>query len=204
VASDRIPDPWHTRRRAVPPHSEHFASLVIAVRELQDAVTGANPPDDVVRAAMADVERTVATLRPYEVEEWDAPAGKLDRVPGRAQPFLPPFSADHETVDSVRGHVTFTRAFLGGNGAVHGGAVPLLFDEVLGRLSNAAGRKVARTAYLHVDYRHITPVGVQLALEAQLEREEGRKRWVRGRLSAGDTLCAEAEGLFVVLKPGQP
>ena len=30
-------------------------------------------------------------------------------------------------------------------------AIPLLFDEILGRLSNTGGRKPGRTAFLHVD-----------------------------------------------------
>ena len=34
--------------------------------------------------------------------------------------------------------------------------------------------------------------------------EQGRKRLLRGTLRHGDTLCAEVEGLFVVLLPGQP
>jgi hypothetical protein len=36
------------------------------------------------------------------------------------------------------------------------------------------------------------------------ESEQGRKRFLRGTVHHGDRLCAEAEGLFVELKPGQP
>jgi acyl-coenzyme A thioesterase PaaI-like protein len=104
----------------------------------------------------------------------------------------------------VRGTVTFGRYFLGGNGAVHGGAIPLLFDEVLGRLANTGDRPRARTAYLHVDFRSITPVGAKLDVRGWFVSEAGRKRLLRGELRHGDTLCAEAEGLFVQLKPGQP
>jgi acyl-coenzyme A thioesterase PaaI-like protein len=105
---------------------------------------------------------------------------------------------------SVRGTVRFGRYFLGGNGAVHGGAIPLLFDEVLGRLSGSAGRGLARTAYLRTDYRSITPVGVELDVHGWFVSEEGRKRVLRAELRDGDVLCAEAEGLFIVLNPGQP
>ena len=104
----------------------------------------------------------------------------------------------------MRGRVVFTRIYLGGNGAAHGGTVPLLFDEVLGRLNSSGGRSVGRTAYLHVNYRHITPIGRELELEATLDRIEGRKRFITGRLRDGDTVVADAEGLFVELLPGQP
>ena len=36
-----------------------------------------------------------------------------------------------------------------------------------------------------------------------LDRQEGRKYFVRGELRHGDVVCADAEGLFVALKPGQ-
>jgi acyl-CoA thioesterase FadM len=66
------------------------------------------------------------------------------------------------------------------------------------------GRSPARTAYLHVDFRHVTPVETELQVRVRFDREEGRKRFLRGTLHDGDTLCAEAEGLFVALRPGQP
>jgi acyl-coenzyme A thioesterase PaaI-like protein len=100
--------------------------------------------------------------------------------------------------------VVFRRLHLGGGGAAHGGTLPLLFDEVLGRLSNSGDRPTARTAYLKVNYRHITPLNTELDVEGRLERQDGRKRWITGRLAHGDTLLADAEGLFVQLRPGQP
>jgi acyl-coenzyme A thioesterase PaaI-like protein len=104
----------------------------------------------------------------------------------------------------ARGHVYFGRFYLGGNGAVHGGAIPLAFDELMGRLANTGGRSPSRTAYLHVNYRNITPIETPLAIEARFEAEEGRKRTLTGVIRDGDTVCADAEGLFVALRPGQP
>jgi hypothetical protein len=82
--------------------------------------------------------------------------------------------------------------------------LPLLFDEVLGRLANSVGRTVARTAYLKVNFRKITPIGVTLHVDATVDRIEGRKRWVSARLLNGGTLIADAEWLFVELLPDQP
>src|SRR5439155_16999965 len=99
--------------------------------------------------------------------------------------------------------VRFGRFHLGGNGAAHGGTIPLVFDDLLGRLSGTGGRAVARTAYLHVDYRNVTPIEQDLDVGAWFVSEQGRKRLLRGVLRDGDTVCAEVEGLFVQLRPGQ-
>ena len=54
-----------------------------------------------------------------------------------------------------------------------------------------------------MNYRSITPIDVELTLSGRFDREEGRKRFLVAELRAGDTLLADAEGLFVALKPGQ-
>ena len=118
---------------------------------------------------------------------------------------LLPLIVDEWTDTRVRGSVTFTRAHLGGNGAAHGGMLPLLFDEVLGRLANSGERPTARTAYITVSYRVITRIGVEHRIEADIDRIDGRKRWVTGRLvDPAGMVVSDAEGLFVELRPGQP
>jgi acyl-coenzyme A thioesterase PaaI-like protein len=104
--------------------------------------------------------------------------------------------------DHVRGHVTFGRFFVGGNGAAHGGAIALIFDEMMGRLANTE-RRPSRTAYLHVNYRSVTPLDRVLRAEARLGRLDGRKRFLSASLRDGELICADAEGLFVELRPGQ-
>src|SRR3546814_12710185 len=84
----------------------------------------------------------------------------------------PNFAIEGGDRDGVWGSVTYGRYYRGGNGAVHGGAIPLLFDEVLGRLANSAGRSPCRTAYLHTDFRSITPVGRQLSVRGWFVSEE--------------------------------
>jgi len=61
-----------------------------------------------------------------------------------------------------------------------------------------------RTAYLHVNYRQIVPIDKELQVDARVDRVEGRKIFVSGRLSDGDSVLTDAEALFVLLKPGQP
>jgi hypothetical protein len=200
------PDVWHTRRLPADDTlgGPDFGRLVAAMRLLQTRLNAASPPDDVVAATAERLEAIAADLAPYEVPEGHGPVGRREDLPGRGNPLLPPVVWEERSAEVARGRVVFSRYYLGGNGAAHGGTIPLLFDEVLGRLANSADRPPARTAYLHVNYRNITPIDRELVIEARYEREEGRKRWSSGRLLDGDLLLADAEGLFVQLLPGQP
>ena len=174
------------------------------MRALLDLTASTQPPDDVVSDAADRLEEVAAMLRPHRVAENAAPAGARLDLPGRGHPMLIPLVVDSWTDDEAHARVTFRRAHVGGGGAAHGGTVALLFDDVLGRLANTGRRTPARTAYLHVNYRAVTPIDVELRVEATVDREEGRKRYATCRLFRGDVLVADAEGLFVQLLPGQP
>src|SRR3954451_14759141 len=198
------PDPWRNRVAIADRGGAGYAELITATRAYLDALAAANVGSDDADRLAEQVQRLTAELQQWAADEDDAPiATRLD-LPGRGHPLLLPFVADEWTDSAVRGRVVFGRFYLGGNGAAHGGTLPLLFDEVMGRLNSSGGRTVGRTAYLHVNYRHITPIDRELELEATLDRVEGRKRFITGRLRRGDTLVADAEGLFVELLPGQP
>jgi acyl-coenzyme A thioesterase PaaI-like protein len=202
--AEAVADPWANRVLETGYGGKAYAAFLETFRDLQDIVAAANPPEAVWRNVREACQEIVSVLRPWAAPEKEQPAGTRIDLPGRGDPLLVPFTAMETTDTLVRGRVVFRRFHLGGNGAAHGGTLPLLFDEVMGRLSNAAGRPVARTAYLKVNYRHITPIDVELDVEARVERQEGRKRWVTGRLLHGEILLADAEGLFVQLLPGQP
>lgn len=203
MAEPPTPDPWQNEAASTPGGAS-FAALIATLREVQDLVNGSAPPEEEMVAATASLRSVVGVLEPWVAPEAVVPAGKRPDLPGRGHSLLPPFVPDEQSDISIRGSVRFTRFYLGGNGAAHGGTIPLLFDDVLGRLGNSGGRPRARTAFLHVNYRRITPIGPLLRIEATIDREEGRKRYASGRLLHGDELLADAEGLFVVLRPGQP
>lgn len=181
-----------------------YARFLELFRTLQDTVVGSNPPEDLWEEVSANVKAAIDLLEPWAAPEWQRPAGMRVDLPGRGNPLLIPFVWDDESEGHVRGRVVFRPFHLGGNGAAHGGTVPLLFDDVLGRLANSVGGTIGRTASLKVNYRKITPIGVELQVEATVDRIEGRKRWVSARLLDQGTLIADAEGLFVELLPGQP
>ena len=180
-----------------------YVRMTEALRTFLDDLAGAAPDDRTTDQLADDLATWSSRLRRFSVREADQMFARQNAVAGRGQTMAPKLTFDEVSDSRARGRVVFGRYFLGGNGAVHGGAIPLLFDEIMGRLANG-GRTPARTAFIHVDYRSITPIEKPLILSAWFENEEGRKRLLRGELREGSTLCAEAHGLFVELKPGQP
>jgi hypothetical protein len=57
------------------------------------------------------------------------------------------------------------------------------------------------TGNLNISYRSPTPLFQEVRYVGRLDRVDGRKIYASATLSAGDRLCAEAEGLFISLKP---
>lgn len=101
---------------------------------------------------------------------------------------------------AVEGRVTFGNSYEGAPGCVHGGFIASTFDEVLGVAQSASGNP-GMTVNLTVDYRSPTPIKRELVFRGWCEKVEGRKIFTRGTVHAGDTLCAEATGLFVSMRP---
>jgi acyl-coenzyme A thioesterase PaaI-like protein len=202
--NDGAPDPWHVH--PIDPHvgGDDFGRLLASVRRMQDRFVAALVPGQHIDALIGQLDALGDAFDRWHVAERESPGGSRNDLPGRGNLLLPPFIIDEITATSMRGRITFTRFHVGGNGAAHGGTVPLMFDDVLGRVVNGPDRPVARTAYLNVNYRSVTMMNVEHRLEAEATRVEGRKRFAVGKLFAGDVLTAEAEALFVELKPGQP
>lgn len=182
-----------------------YGRFIDAVRELQDHARAADAPDAVVTRAAALIEEACSLLAPYDVDEWTTPSGRRNDVPMRGNILSIPNQVDPCEDGRLRGWARFRRYHLGRNGAVHGGIIAHLFDSVLGKTSFLlTGGPYQRTAYLHVNYRQIVPIETELQVEAGVLRTEGRKIFVDIRLSDGETVLADGEGLFVLLKPGQP
>ena len=170
--------------------------LLDATRHLADCVWRSLASPEVRGAVATEVARLAEQLGPFEqVVPVRTPIGAT--LPGRGHPLLPPFVRGPDD-DRWIGTVTYTAAHGGAGDAVHGGQVTLLFDEILGGV--AASIAPSRTATLTVNYRALTPVGVELTIEGWVERVEGRKVHTAGRLLEGERVCADAEGLFVAVE----
>ena len=100
----------------------------------------------------------------------------------------------------------FSRFHVGGNYAVHGGVLPLLFDSMFGMVIHAAGRPISRTAFLHVDYRNVTPIDTPLTVRGWVRpTPRAARRSSRPSCRPGRQRCwPRRNGLMVRLLPGQP
>jgi acyl-coenzyme A thioesterase PaaI-like protein len=185
-----------------PPELGRF---VAAMRRLQDLTVSTKPQDATWTAAAEQVENACALLDGHQVPEGRAPAGRDIELPGLGHPLLPPWTIVDLGPDGVTMEGHFTASHVGGNNAVHGGMIPLLYDWHIGMITSTAGHRPCRTAYLHVDYRNITPINEPLTAHGRITEIDGRKIFVTASMTAADgTLLSEADGLMVRLLPHQP
>jgi acyl-coenzyme A thioesterase PaaI-like protein len=182
-----------------------FARFLTAMRRAQDLAVSADPDSATWDEAADRVEELVALLEPYQAGEGVGPASRMPNLPGAGSLLMPPWLVTKFDPDGVELDVQFSRYHVGGNYAVHGGVLPLLFDSVFGMVIHAAGRPISRTAYLHVEYRKVTPIDTPLIARGRVTEAEGRKAFVEAELLDGEkNLLAEANGLMIRLLPGQP
>ncbi len=180
-----------------------FGRFVTAMRRAQDLAVSSDVTD--WNAAADRVDDLISFLAPAEVERGLAPAGRVASLPGAGNVMMPPWQIREFGPDGVDVGVQYSRYHVGGNNAVHGGMVAMMFDVMCGILIHSIGRPISRTAFLHVDYRNITPIDVPLTMRGRATKVERRKTFVGAELTDPDgTLLAEANGLMVQLLPGQP
>jgi len=87
-------------------------------------------------------------------------------------------------------------AYEGPPGLVHGGVCALVLDHMLGEAASEGLTKPLFTGTITVKYLRGTPLGA-LRADADVDRVEGVKTFVRGNLSDALGVTAEAEGVFV-------
>jgi uncharacterized protein (TIGR00369 family) len=182
-----------------------------ALRDLVDAAVRTEVPLPELAEAAGLARELAARLRgetrtlheiasvddPETGERWYSP------VYGPGNPVAPPLVVTAAADGRATGRVVLGKPYEGPPGLVHGGVVATLLDHVLARAVRAAGRG-GLTATLTVTYRRPVQLGVALIATAEMGATEGRRTTARARLVAEDdpdTTLAEAEGLFVALRP---
>ncbi|OJZ73601.1 thioesterase [Mycobacterium paraffinicum] len=184
---------------------EELGPFVAALRRLQDLTVSTRPDSALWADATVYLENACALLDGHQVPETEAVAGRVLSLPGLAHPLMPPWMVTETGPDGVRMTGHFTTAHIGGNNAVHGGMIPLFYDWLFGMVVTTAQIPPTRTAFLHVDYRNITPIDEPLTAQGRISRIEGRKVFIDATMTAADgTLLTEANGLMVRLLPHQP
>nr|MCW1958176.1 hypothetical protein [Mycobacterium sp.] len=112
---------------AEPPGLGRFAT---ALRGAQDLAVGADAPD--WNAAADHVDELIDYLAPHEMPGGSAPAGRVATLPGAGSVLMPPWQIRTFTAELVEVAVQFSRYHVGGNNAVHGGMVAMMFDVMCG------------------------------------------------------------------------
>jgi acyl-coenzyme A thioesterase PaaI-like protein len=182
--------------------------LAEAARVVIERLASTDAEHDVIERAAQHLEAAAAELagprkvRSYEGFAESANAGgdphaHFDHSPiiGMANPIAPPLRVQWGG-DKVMALARFGSAYEGPPGSVHGGWLAAAFDEVLG-MAQSIGGQPGMTGTLTVRYRKPTPLHTELRFEGTLDRVDGRKIFTSGRCFDGDTLTAEAEGLFI-------
>ena len=98
--------------------------------------------------------------------------------------------------------IKFDEKHQGPPGAVHGGVIATILDEVM---SMATGNYFpAFLAKLTVEYKRPVPLYVKVKVEGVVRRKSGRKIWVDGRIVLPDgTETTRAVGLYIQPKDFQ-
>jgi acyl-coenzyme A thioesterase PaaI-like protein len=193
--------------------AEAAGGLAASVRDLIDAVIRSEVDPDELDSVRGEVDALNKRLRVQQIrgsfgEVHGYNEGSIrawgNAAIGRRNAIAPPIVNEIHPDGTVVGRATLGAAYEGPPGMAHGGVVALLLDQVLGEAAHVAGRP-GFTAYLTVTYRHLTKLGV-IRAEARAEPPvpgSEHKTLVRGALYTIDdegeeTLCAEAEGLFIL------
>jgi acyl-coenzyme A thioesterase PaaI-like protein len=206
----RLVDPEYDRHGGFPNFERAdpgpgFARFLTAMRRAQDLAVSAAPDSDTWEKAADHVEALVELLDPFEAGEGVGPANRVPELPGAGSLLMAPYRVTKFDAEAVELTVQFSRFHVGGNYAVHGGVLPLMFDSVFGMVIHATGRPISRTGFLHVDYRKVTPIDTALTVRGWVREAQGRKSFVNAEMRDPEgNLLAEANGLMIRLLPGQP
>jgi uncharacterized protein (TIGR00369 family) len=183
------------------------SDLGTAVRRLMDAavLTAADEGDrtlaakeiEAIAARLEDLGQR-ESMQSRDVESMRRGDRPYSPVIGAANPIAPPLTVRMLDDATVIGECTMRQIHEGPPGAVHGGWVATLLDQLLGHATAASGHP-GFTAELTVRYRRPTPYGVPLTLRARTDEVDGRRVRASAEIVVDDLVTAEAEALF--LKP---
>lgn len=191
--------------------NESRLRMANATRRIIDEMVSTTAEDSQLQEAADLVEQAIALLeanphgRSYtgvaegSLAEHHTAFVEFSPFTGPLNPLAPPMTFTRHP-DLIVGEAVFGSAYEGPPGCLHGGYIAAAFDEVLGFTQSLTG-SAGMTAKLEVMYRKPTPLHRRLVFEGRVTSVEGRKILTHATLTEGDTLCAEAIGLFISLKP---
>jgi acyl-CoA thioesterase FadM len=182
-------------------------------RLIRLSVSTAPPPEETaaLAAELAAVADRMEAYRPdaplwrfLGPDEDGAPDGAplqgimpFDIVVGGFNPLALPVRLAFEPPRAL-GYATFTTAYEGAPGCVHGGALAATFDIVF-TAANAIAEATGPTVRLGVRYRRPTLIDEEAVFEAWVTEVTARRVFSKGRILQGGTVTVEAEGEFAIL-----
>jgi len=185
------------------------AALGDAVRRLMNAAVLTTAGDDDVAVAAKEIDALAARLESAGLRESmplpDAEGMRRGDRPyspviGPANPIAPPLTVQVLEDESVLGECTMQPIHEGPPGALHGGWVATLLDQLLGHATAASGNR-GFTAELTVRYRRPTPYGVPLTLRGRTDDVDGRRVRASAEIVVDSVVTAEATALFLTPSP---
>lgn len=209
--ADRLADQWSAMTADDSPHRAQLRRLADAGRDVIERMAGTELDPAAIERATRALEEAAAALRgPRRMRQETAfaeaanaggtPHAHFDHSPvmGVANPIAPSARLERLRDDQVVLHLRFGSAYEGPPSSVHGGVIAAAFDEVLG-LTQSLGGQPGMTGTLSVRYRRPTPLHRDLRFVGTLVGVDGRKIRTTGACYDGDTITAEAEGLFITV-----
>ncbi|HCS27495.1 MAG TPA: PaaI family thioesterase [Spongiibacteraceae bacterium] len=187
---------WEAKRR-----------VADAIRQLNEVLVTSTPPVDELHDIAEQLEITAAKFGRHPrlygrfafTEAGQGNYGEifheLNPLSGRSNPVAPPLNMWQDG-EMARASVTMGWRYEGPPGSVHGGFVAALFDDFLG-MAQMMGNQPGMTGTLTVKYRRPTPLETPLALSAWVDKTDGRKTFVHGKIEAGGSVTAECECIFI-------
>lgn len=119
-------------------------------------------------------------------------------VGGQTNPIAAEFDVEYAAGEVVV-RTTLGAAYEGAPGRAHGGMVAALFDDFTGFALPMAGT-AAYTGELTVRYHRPVPIRTPLEFRIRIVGREGRKLHITADCTAGDTLVASAQALFITVE----
>lgn len=173
------------------------ARLGDALRQLSRAVVGSGASDAQLHGAAAVVERLVDELAPHARSSRYEQAAALSSASTFANhPMIGPANSNSPRIqmepdgERLVGHVTFATPQEGPPNCAYGGYIAAGFDAILLMTAGMNGLG-GPTKSMQIRYRKATPLNQPLRYVGEIEGVDDRVTKVRGRLMAGDMVCAE-------------
>ncbi len=180
------------------------------LRALAAAMHDVDAPSELSRSAAISIRTLTQQFQSLPRRDYLSDAYRwsgfedFSPVSGTVNPVAPPLSMVKATDGTVTGFATFSSAFEGPPGCVHGGSLAAAFDDVLGlvQIIDAPGM----TGRLTVHYRRPTPLHREIRFAARITSISGRKVLCSAESSTLHNnewvVTAEAEALFISLPDG--